>query len=315
MDVADEPVRELLRRRAVIVDSATSLRDLASILSEELIGAALVRRTVIIEGTVGHSEGIVSERDISRAVAAGLEPDTTQAGDVMTTDLASADADDTILRVATRMLANGIRHLPIREGDAVIGVVSERDVLGGAPATGPGSAEGPPMRRFSRTGLFAALAVIVVAAVGVSVAVVLTRGDREERAGRAPTSTTATTSTIPATTTTPPARSTTPVDLSTAVWPWPSSSVRYQDPVAAAHGFSVDFVGFVDPVVGRSAPVTAARAKYPCDGTRTGRSPRSSCASWATTKPGGCSGRRLPTSCSKNHERSRPSRRRSPCEE
>ena len=130
MDVAAEPVRKLLRRPAVIVDFATSLRDLAAILSEELIGAALVRRTVIIEGMVGHPEGIVSERDINRAVAAGLDPDTAQAGDVMTTDLVSADADDTILRVATRMLANGIRHLPIRDGDAVIGVVSERDVLG-----------------------------------------------------------------------------------------------------------------------------------------------------------------------------------------
>lgn len=130
MDVAAEPVRELLRRPAVIVDFATSLRGLATILSEEQIGAALVRGTVIVEGMVEHPEGIVSERDINRAVAAGLEPDTAQAGDLMTTDLVSADADDTILRVATRMLANGVRHLPIRDGDAVIGMVSERDVLG-----------------------------------------------------------------------------------------------------------------------------------------------------------------------------------------
>ena len=72
----------------------------------------------------------MSERDISRAVAAGLDLDTTHAGDVMAVDLASARADDTILRVATRMLANGVRHMPIMDGDAVIGVVSERDVLG-----------------------------------------------------------------------------------------------------------------------------------------------------------------------------------------
>lgn len=130
MDVAAEPVRDLLRRPVVIVDSATSLRDVAAILSEELIGAALVRRTVIADGTVTHPEGIVSERDISRAVAAGLDLDTTQAGDVMAVDLATARAQDTILRVATRMLANGIRHMPVSEGDALVGVVSDRDVLG-----------------------------------------------------------------------------------------------------------------------------------------------------------------------------------------
>ena len=67
---------------------------------------------------------------ITRAVAGGLDLDTAQAADVMAVDLAFAEAGDTILRVATRMLANGIRHLPIRDGDTVIGVVSERDVLG-----------------------------------------------------------------------------------------------------------------------------------------------------------------------------------------
>jgi hypothetical protein len=81
--------------------------------------------------------------------------------------------------------------------------------------------------------------VVVVLAIGASVAVVLTREDDDEGATTAPVSST-----------TPPTSITAPVDRSTAVWPWPSSSVRYQDPVAAARGFAVDFVGFVDPVVG-----------------------------------------------------------------
>jgi CBS domain-containing protein len=130
MNIELDPVRVLLRRPRVIVDFTTPLRDVAATLNEELVGAALVRRTVVIDGAVTHPEGIVSERDISRAVAAGLDLDTTHAGDVMAVDLASARADDTTLRVAARMLANGVRHMPIMDGDAVIGVVSERDVLG-----------------------------------------------------------------------------------------------------------------------------------------------------------------------------------------
>ncbi len=35
-----------------------------------------------------------------------------------------------------------------------------------------------------------------------------------------------------------------------AVWPWPGSTLRYTDPVEAATGFAVDFVGFTDPAVG-----------------------------------------------------------------
>lgn len=129
MRVEDEPVRVLLQRPAVIVNPETSLRDLAELLAEESIGAALVRRTLVVEGTVSHPDGLVSERDINRAIAAGLDPDTTVAGDVMTVDLAYAPPGETILRVAQRMLANEIRHVPISDNGAVIGVVSERDVL------------------------------------------------------------------------------------------------------------------------------------------------------------------------------------------
>jgi hypothetical protein len=37
--------------------------------------------------------------------------------------------------------------------------------------------------------------------------------------------------------------------LAGAVWPLPDSETRYTDPVEAARGFAVDFVGFTDPVV------------------------------------------------------------------
>ncbi len=42
----------------------------------------------------------------------------------------------------------------------------------------------------------------------------------------------------------------TPDELSPAVWPWADSSQRFEDPVAAAYDFAVDFVGFTNPTVG-----------------------------------------------------------------
>jgi hypothetical protein len=39
-------------------------------------------------------------------------------------------------------------------------------------------------------------------------------------------------------------------ETATAVWPWADSDVRYDDPVAAARGFALDFIGFTDPLIG-----------------------------------------------------------------
>jgi hypothetical protein len=56
------------------------------------------------------------------------------------------------------------------------------------------------------------------------------------------TSATATTGSTTSPTTAPAA--------ATAVWPWATSGVRYDDPVAAAMGYATDFIGFTNPVAG-----------------------------------------------------------------
>ncbi len=66
----------------------------------------------------------------------------------------------------------------------------------------------------------------------------------------APT-TLATTTTTVGTTTTGPTTTVLPAgDTATAVWPWVESDVRYADPVEAARGFALDFIGFTEPLIG-----------------------------------------------------------------
>ncbi len=66
-----------------------------------------------------------------------------------------------------------------------------------------------------------------------------------------PTTASTTTTTGSSTTTNPdPAATTIPVVYATAVWPWFNSGTRYSDPVEAATGFAVDFIGFDEPTVG-----------------------------------------------------------------
>jgi Immunoglobulin-like domain of bacterial spore germination len=113
-----------------------------------------------------------------------------------------------------------------------------------------------PTRELRRpTGLMVALAV-ALAVIAALVGVLLWPDDTDDVA-TGPSTTLAPTTAVPPTTepaTTAPTTATTvapaPTDTSTAMFPYASSDVRFDDPVNAARGFAVDFVGFTDPVVG-----------------------------------------------------------------
>ena len=124
---------------------------------------------------------------------------------------------------------------------------------GGAPAgRGDRGPDGRPGGRRRRpVALIVALAVAVAVIATLVVALVVS-GDDEDATSTGPT-TEAPDTTEPATTATtdtPTTPVTEPVDAATAVFPDAASGDRFDDPVAAARAFAVDFVGFTDPVVG-----------------------------------------------------------------
>ena len=118
----DGPAQQLIHRSAVSVWPDTTLREVAEILERESIGLVLVRRA---DGFAG----VVSERDIVRAVAEGLDLDADRAEDVMTYEIAYAEAADSIDHVADLMLAGDMRHVAVHAPDGSVGVISVRDVL------------------------------------------------------------------------------------------------------------------------------------------------------------------------------------------
>ena len=72
--------------------------------------------------------GILTERDVLRAVAAGLS-EGTLVSDCMTKDPDTLEADETTRQAATLMIYGGFRHLPVMEGDEVVGMLSIRDLM------------------------------------------------------------------------------------------------------------------------------------------------------------------------------------------
>lgn len=74
--------------------------------------------------------GIFTERDLlNRVVAKGLEPKKTPLSEVMTKNVVTIDSNDTIESCYDRMQETRARHLPIKDGERVIGVVTMRNLL------------------------------------------------------------------------------------------------------------------------------------------------------------------------------------------
>ena len=117
-----DPVRRIMGRRPVGVPQAATLRELARELADDEIGA------VVVESPRG-IVGLVSERDLVGAVAAGDDLDDRQVADLMSTDLITAGPSDTIKAVATLMNDAGVRHILVADGRTTVGIVSVRDVL------------------------------------------------------------------------------------------------------------------------------------------------------------------------------------------
>ena len=100
-----------------------SVREAARYMTDRRVGAVCV-----LDGS--RLVGVLSERDImGRVVARGLDPDRTRVKDVMTKDLVVAHVPDSHEDGLRTMKQAGCRHLPVVEGDRLVGMVSQRDLL------------------------------------------------------------------------------------------------------------------------------------------------------------------------------------------
>jgi CBS domain-containing protein len=111
------------RQELFRLEPQQSVREAARYMTERRVGAVCV-----LEGS--RLVGVLSERDImGRVVAQGLDLDRTSVGQVMTRDLVVAQAGDSHEDGLRRMKQAGCRHLPVVDGDQLVGMVAQRDLL------------------------------------------------------------------------------------------------------------------------------------------------------------------------------------------
>ena len=116
---------------AVVANHMTS--DLLSVAAEERLADAAKRMVERGVGAVlvlkGESlDGILTERDLMKAVAAGYSEDA-KVADWMTRHPETIEADDSTGHAAALMIHGGFRHLPVLRDGRVAGIVSIRDLL------------------------------------------------------------------------------------------------------------------------------------------------------------------------------------------
>lgn len=106
----------------ITVNTSDTARAIAKLMHEKRIAAVLVTEN---EQLVG----IITERDMTaRVIAAGADPDTSTAKDIMTSNPDTLHPDDTPAQAIKMMIDRNYRHLPVTNGEDLVGMVSVRDL-------------------------------------------------------------------------------------------------------------------------------------------------------------------------------------------
>jgi CBS domain-containing protein len=110
--------------KVVTIAPTASLADAAKLLAERRIGA------LVVTGAGERVVGIVSERDIVRIMAsrgaAGLGLSLT---DVMTRKVVTCEPTSTVGAIMEQMTAGKFRHVPVVDGEKLLGIISIGDVV------------------------------------------------------------------------------------------------------------------------------------------------------------------------------------------
>jgi len=111
-------------RHVVTAAPTATIAEVAQILSDKRIGAALV------QDSANQLLGIVSERDIVRSLAAnGVRTLEMTAGQLMTRALRTASPHTTVAEAMHEMTIGRFRHMPVIDRGALVGVISIGDVV------------------------------------------------------------------------------------------------------------------------------------------------------------------------------------------
>jgi CBS domain-containing protein len=105
------------------IEPTATLAAATAILAEKRIGA------LVVTGAEGRVVGILSERDVVRAIAKGESAMRAPLSEVMTRKVVTCRPNDSVTTIMEQMTAGKFRHLPVVEDGKLAGIVSIGDVV------------------------------------------------------------------------------------------------------------------------------------------------------------------------------------------
>ncbi|MCH9694714.1 MAG: CBS domain-containing protein [Gammaproteobacteria bacterium] len=110
-------------REIISISPDASVLDAIRLMAEKTVGSLLVMQGDKLLG-------IVTERDYARKVIIkGRSSDSTQVGEIMTSDVYTASSQETVNQCMALMTKRKIRHLPVVDEDSVSGMISIGDLV------------------------------------------------------------------------------------------------------------------------------------------------------------------------------------------
>jgi len=116
-------VSDAMTSDIVSIGPAHTLREASQVMSSRGIGS------VLVHDPDGSGPGILTERDVVRAVADGVDVDQAASGDHLTTDSAYSSPQWSLDEASEAMRRGGFRHLVVVDGSDVLGIISMRDIV------------------------------------------------------------------------------------------------------------------------------------------------------------------------------------------
>jgi len=111
-------------RRLIAIDRDSNLTEGCQLMADHRVGSLLVL------GEGGRLEGICTWHDMVEAFAGGVGGADLYIGDIMTHNVVTTTEDADLKTVSDRMVADGIRHMPVVDGDGkLVGLITRIDAL------------------------------------------------------------------------------------------------------------------------------------------------------------------------------------------
>lgn len=117
------PLALLMNRDIQQISPKATLREAARQMRDKRVGSLII-------GEGEKQIGIISEADfVRKAIAEGLNPDTTPVESILSKPIITIDIDKTAKEANDLMATKAVRHLAVTDKGKIVGVISVRDLV------------------------------------------------------------------------------------------------------------------------------------------------------------------------------------------